>query len=357
MKQFYLIALLFISAFSYAQLVPPTNLQAYYSGIDFDNTGLTLKDALSTKTISKHTNFLSYSNVWNALKITDEDPDNNSNVLLIYGFNDNGNVTEHRSRNKNDNGGNVGDWNREHTYPRSLGTPNLGTSGPGSDAQMLRPSDVQRNGQRGSDKFADGNGNSQTIGSNWYPGDEWKGDCARMMMYMYIRYGSQCLPSNVGVGSNASTPDDMIDLFLKWNAEDPVSNIEITRNDYHENTSNTYAQGNRNPFIDNPYLANVIWGTPTGSNDAENRWEPLSIEEFTQNAIKIFPNPVKNILHIDLSNPIATQIEIFDILGKKVFNQNINNSDSINIEVLHSGIYIIKITQNNASVSKKLIKQ
>ena len=36
-----------------------------------------------------------------------------------------------------------GDWNREHTYAKSLGTPNLGTSGPGADAHHLRPSDVE----------------------------------------------------------------------------------------------------------------------------------------------------------------------------------------------------------------------
>ncbi|MGB8704779.1 MAG: endonuclease [Gillisia sp.] len=54
-----------------------------------------------------------------------------------------------------------------------------------------------------------------------------------------------------------------MDLFLKWNREDPVSIFEIQRNNVIEG-----AQGNRNPFIDNPYIATLIWGgTP-----AENRW-------------------------------------------------------------------------------------
>ena len=79
-------------------------------------------------------------------------------------------------------------------------------------------------------------------------------------MYMYMRYGAVCLPTAVGVGSKEFTEDDMIDLFLQWNVEDPVSDIEIARNEYHENTSNYAAQGNRNPFIDNPYLATRIWG-------------------------------------------------------------------------------------------------
>jgi hypothetical protein len=89
-----------------------------------------------------------------------------------------------------------------------------------------------------------------------------------MMMYMYVRYDEVCLPSRVGNGSNASTPDDMIDLFLKWNVEDPVSDFERQRNTYHNDTSNTYAQGNRNPFIDNAYLATRIWG----GDPAEDYW-------------------------------------------------------------------------------------
>ena len=87
-------------------------------------------------------------------------------------------------------------------------------------------------------------------------------------MYMYLRYDDRTLPSNVGIGSNSDTPDDMIDLFLQWNVEDPVSDIEIARNEYHENNSNYAAQGNRNPFIDNPYLATRIWG----GNSADDSW-------------------------------------------------------------------------------------
>jgi len=85
---------------------------------------------------------------------------------------------------------------------------------------------------------------------------------------MYIRYGNQCKPNGVGIGSSSSTPDDMIDLFLEWNVEDPVSDFERQRNTYHENTNNTFAQGNRNPFIDNAYLATRIWG----GDDAIDSW-------------------------------------------------------------------------------------
>ena len=68
-----------------------------------------------------------------------------------------------------------------------------------------------------------------------------------------------------------SIDSNMIDLLLEWNAEDPVSTYEDNRNTYLSNTSNTYGQGNRNPFIDNPNLATQIWGGAV----AEDRWNTV----------------------------------------------------------------------------------
>lgn len=248
--------------------------QSYYDDVNLNLTGIALRDALATKITNTHTNNLSYSNIWDASMITDVNPTNASEVLLIYGWENgtDGDITNDRERDINNNGGNVGQWNREHTYANSLATPKLDQGGqdgpPYADAHNLRPCDPQRNSSRGNKLFITGSGNSGAEGSGWYPGDEWKGDVARMMMYMYLRYDTQCLPSNVGIGNTSGTPDDMIDLFLQWNAEDPVSTIEVQRNDYHGNASNTYAQGNRNPFIDNPRLATRIWGGP----EAEDIW-------------------------------------------------------------------------------------
>lgn len=258
--------------------------ESYYDNVDLNANGLDLKENLATKTINEHSNFLVYTpGVWEALKITDLNPSNSSEVLLVYGYSASGKTA--RSRSKDANSGDQGDWNREHTYPKSLGNPNLGSTGPGADAHHLRPSDVSYNGQRGNLKFVDGAGNSGNVSGGWYPGDEWKGDIARMMMYMYIRYGEvQCLPTNVGVSSSANTPDAMIDLFLEWNVEDPVSDFERQRNTYHD-SNQTYAQGNRNPFIDNAYLATRIWGGDAAidswgiytSNDTEAPTVPANI--------------------------------------------------------------------------------
>lgn len=248
---------LFLAICTIAQAQAPS----YYNDVDLNLTGAALQSELSDKVTTTQSNTLSYTpGVWDALKQTDLVPGGNgSSVILIYGYSDtDGVVNTDRTRGVNQNGGGTTDWNREHVYPKSLGNPNLGTSGPGADAHHLRAADVSRNSSRGNRKFADGSGNSAiTAQGHWYPGDEFKGDVARMVLFMYLRYGNRCLPSNVGVGSTNATDANMIDLFLEWNAEDPVSELETQRNPIIENL-----QGNRNPFIDNPAFATSIWGGP-----------------------------------------------------------------------------------------------
>ena len=277
MKKTLLLCSLFLTSIAFAQ-------ESYYDDVDLTAEGLDLKAKLATKTINAHTNFLSYTpGVWEASKKTDVNPTNTAEVLLIYGYSTDGKTS--RTRGINQNGGSTNDWNREHTYAQSLGTPALGRSaGAGVDAHHLRPSDVSFNSDRGSLKFVDGSGNAGPVSGGWYPGDEWKGDVARMMMYMYLHYGEQCKPTGVGIGNSSSTPDDMIDLFLEWNVEDPVSDFERQRNTYHE-SNEAYAQGNRNPFIDNAYLATRIWGGAEAidswglytSNDSEAPTTPTNV--------------------------------------------------------------------------------
>ncbi|MDN3492240.1 endonuclease [Winogradskyella bathintestinalis] len=326
MKHIYLsFSFLFLFTISsFAQLMPPAELQSYYSGVNFNNTGMDLFDDLATKTISKHTNFLSYGEAREVLKIIDLMPSSSSHVLLIYGFSNDtcttnsSNDNDHRTRDKDDFGGGATcEWNREHTYPKSLGNPNLGTSGPGSDVHHLRASDVQRNGSRGSKRFSSGSGISGDSNGGWYPGDEWKGDVARMMMYMYLRYGNRCLPVNVGNGSINNIDSNMIQLFLDWNAEDPVSPYETVRNNYLGNASNFNAQGNRNPFIDNPYLATLIWG----GTASQNTWgdTPVDTEAPTNPTDLVASNSTDN--SIDLNWTAST-----DNIGVSTYDIYIDNN-------------------------------
>ncbi|MBA6154937.1 endonuclease [Tenacibaculum sp. S7007] len=274
-----------------------SQIPSYYNDVNLNQTSTALKDALATKIISTHATNLSYTpGVWDALKQSDLDPTDNSKVILIYGYSDSdGNYVTDRTRSKDASGGTAGtQWNREHVYPKSLGNPNLGTSGPGADVHHLRPADISFNGQRSSKKFAAGSGNAGDSNGGWYPGDEWKGDVARMMMYVYLRYGNQCLPSNVTIGTANSSDSNMIDLLLQWNAEDPVSDFEKQRNPILQGI-----QGNRNPFIDNPAFATQIWGGPQaedlfgngggGNNDTQAPTAPTNLvaSSITENSVNL----------------------------------------------------------------------
>ena len=356
--------LLFLAVISLAFSQAGAPAAPYYNGFNWALTGMSLKNSLATKITTTHTNLIPY--VWDATQATDLDPLDSNNVFLIYGFSNNicpssiSDGDDHRKRNVNSNGGgNSCEWNREHVYARALGTPPLdqgGVSDAGEDAHNLRASDVDRNGNRGNLKFAPGNGNSGTVTGGWYPGDEWKGDVARMMMYMYLRYPTQCLPINVGTGATVTNDTNMIQLFLQWNAEDTVSLYEDNRNTYHGNTANTYAQGNRNPFIDNPYLATVIWGGPV----AENRWPTviLSTEDFVsiENAT-IYPNPAVNNEVTISSETELKSIVLYNINGQII--QEIKNptrvDNSYKVNNLSSGFYLVQMASENAIATKKLI--
>ena len=363
-----LLLLLLITQFGFSQAGIPAS--PYYNGMNWTLTGMNLKNALATKITTTHTNFLTYSQDWNATQATDLNPTNSNNVLLLYGFSSStcpastSDDNDHRERNSMSNGGgNSCEWNREHVYAKSLGTPALvdgaltsAESDAGEDAHHLRSCDVDRNGNRGNLKFAAGTGNSGTVTSGWYPGNEWKGDVARMMMYMYLRYPSQCLPINVGTGVTVSTDTNMIQLFLQWNAEDPVSVYEDNRNTYHGNTTNTFAQGNRNPFIDNPYLATVIWGGPA----AENRWPTvfLSSQSFiSDSAVQVFPNPT-NSNEIEISTEeIITKLTLVNINGQiiKEIVSPLFNQNTFKLNNLQQGFYFLQINAEKGSLTKKII--
>ena len=255
-------------------------IPSYYQNINLNLTGDQLKNELSTLISTTHQTLVEYTSsvsvdTWDVIKVSDGFSSDTSKVLLVYGYNDNDATVENdRTRAKSlscHTSSCFGLWNREHVFPKSLASPNLITNfpGAGTDVHNLRACDYSTNASRSNKKFDAGNGNSSSNNQgNWYPGDEWKGDVARIIMYMYLRYPNQCEPTNVGIGTQLFSPNgDMPDVFLNWNFSDPVSEFEETRNNSIANV-----QGNRNPFIDNPYLATLIWNGPA----AEDKWASAS---------------------------------------------------------------------------------
>ena len=332
-------------------------IPAYYSTIDFTQTGDNLKNQLTTLITNTHTTNLPYTatgttDTWDALYQTDLNPTNSNNVLLVYGWNDTDtDITNDLSRDKTfscHTSSCSGLWVREHVYPRSLGTPNLGFEFAGADAHHLRSIDSDRNNSRSNRKFEEGSGIDMsyiTIAGNWYPGNQWKGDIARMIMYMYVRYPSQCLPNNVGVGSTSySNFGDMPNVFLDWNAQDPVSQYEINRN----NILNAI-QGNRNPFIDNPYLATIIWNGP----QATNTWNLLSLDNNILESISLYPTITNDIVHINNYDNKVFKYKVYNTLGQLV-NEN-TTTDIIDITNNSKGLYFINLQLENQSKTFKVI--
>ena len=82
---------------------------------------------------------------------------------------------------------------------------------------------------------------------------------------------------------------------------------------------------------------------------------PLSVNNFNTNSFSLYPNPTSTgSVSISSTNSEAISVQVFDILGKQVKNETITNN-TLNVSNLKSGVYIVKITQNNASTTKKLV--
>ena len=332
-------------------------IPTYYSTINFTQTGNNLRNQLTTLITNTHITNLPYTasgitDTWDALYLTDLNPSNSNNVLLVYGWNDTDtDITNDYSRNKTlscHTSSCSGLWQREHVFPRSLGTPNLGFDLAGSDAHNLRSIDTDRNGSRSNRMFEAAISSVMsyiTLSGNWYPGDEWRGDIARMIMYMYVRYTSQCLPNSVGVGSSSyATFGDMPNVFLDWNAQDPVSQYEINRNNILNNI-----QGNRNPFIDNPFLATKIWNGP----HASDTWGVLSYNDNYFSDLIIYPTITNGIVHItNKQNKIYNYI-VYNTLGQEVTSNS--TTDVIDISNNAKGLYFINLKSNDQMKTYKVI--
>ncbi len=263
----------------FATQVRAVSVDEYYasaSGLSGEELKSELHNIISTGQV-----VLSYSEVWEALKTTDEDPDNSDNVILLYtGW----------SYPKSINGGDAADWNREHTWAKSMG--DFGTSnGPGTDIHHLRPTDVTVNSARGNlyfdeggTEYVDGSRYDDGTGStgcykdadSWEPRDEVKGDIARMLFYMATRYESEDgYDLELAEYSSATGLHGKLSTLLKWHTEDPVDQWELDRNE------KIYGiQNNRNPFIDHPEYVALIWNSDSDGSDDTEDYTTIFSEDF-----------------------------------------------------------------------------
>ena len=84
---------------------------------------------------------------------------------------------------------------------------------------------------------------------------------------------------------------------------------------------------------------------------------PLATANVKQDQISIYPNPVKDILNIDLKSDKGS-VKIFDLTGKLVKTADLNQSGTIDVSQLTKGMYLVEMILNgNTKVTKKIIKE
>lgn len=245
--------------------------------------------------------------------------------------------------------------NREHCMPRSWwgSSSNYSTFDANGDLVNLQPSDAAANEQKSNLPLGEVGTATYTngvvkVGNNIFPGyygtvfepaDEYKGDFARVYMYMvtcYEDYSTYWHETGTMTMLNGGTypvfKSWAINLLLKWNDEDPVSTKELNRND------GVYSiQGNRNPFVDHPELADFIWGTRM-SEIWTSDVGPAESQTFA-----IHPNPVSSTLKVNINNPEKATFYIVSIDGIVVKNGKFDVDGTTSVNDLNNGMYVLKV--------------
>lgn len=227
----------------------------YYDGVGAASAGESLKRQLH-ELIDDH-DALNYRELWDALAYTDADAQTPGNVLLLYtGW----------SLSADAHGNDASGWNREHIWSKSRG--DFGTrQGAGTDLHAIRPAEVTVNTARSNRAFDDGGElyidrdgptGCRSDADSWEPRDQVKGDVARAIFYMAVRYEDAELDLEL---TETPRPQQdkaplhgVVSTLLRWHQLDPPDDYERRRNDRVETL-----QGNRNPFIDHPEWAELIW--------------------------------------------------------------------------------------------------
>ena len=262
-------------------LVKAADVASYYSSADTSSAANLFNSLVSIESSAKVS---SYANLWEIYKTAYVKSDGKmkdyySNATSFTpGTSQCGNYS-----------GEGGCYNREHSIPKSWWGG--ATTNQGADPFIVVPTDGYVNNKRSNYGFGEVSSATYTsksgckLGTGTYGGtktatvfepfDSVKGDYARIVFYARVRWKDVKMTTGDGskyfTGSNSTNyglTTEAIALFTKWSNLDPVDDWEMSVNDK-IHASSTY--GNRNPFIDHPEWANIIWGgTPyTGGSTGD----------------------------------------------------------------------------------------
>ena len=310
-------------------------------------TGNQLKMALHN-IIKGHTS-ISYGQILNAFWSTD----NKGNGVVWDMYSDRPGGTPpyiyHLGQDECGNYSNEGDcFNREHSWPQSWFNNDATAK---TDLHHIFPTDGYVNGRRSNYAFGEVRSASWTSqngsklgtcktpgfsGTVFEPIDEYKGDFARAIMYMSVRYYTE---DGSWSTSDMTTKSEIkpwaIQLLLRWNEQDPVSPKEKERN---EAIYSQY-QRNRNPFVDHPEYARMIWD-PT--------WNVIAEEA---EAVYLFPNPIEagQTLRLSGNSSLFDAIVVCDLCGRTVLKASGSAVGDFAVTLpsdMAKGCYIVKLMCN-----------
>jgi len=328
----------------------------YYSTTE-GLTGIELKQVLH-EIINDHS-IQSYSSLWTHFQRTDRKED--GTVWDIYSDIP-GATPPYTYYFINDQCGNYsaeGDcYNREHSFPKSWFGGEI--SPMYTDLFHIYPTDGYVNNRRanwplGSTDSPDWTSlNGSRVGSSsvsgysgivFEPVDEYKGDLARSILYMAVRYYGEDASWPVNEMTIGAEPKPWaIVMLLNWHNFDPVSQKEINRND-----SVFLIQGNRNPFIDKPEFVQKIWDSTSGE-------ESLLTDHYE---VAVYPNPSSTLLKVDHRRFIGTNLKLFisSLTGQILYETDLKQPGltTINIAEYKPGTYLLILRGNQISLTRKFV--
>lgn len=295
--------------------------------------GNELKNALHTiiKGHREYSYTSSSTDTWDILKEADRDPENPENVILIYSGKSVNAAQEYNSGNG---------WTREHVWAKSRG--DFGTiRGAGTDCHNLKACSSSLNSKRSNRAFGEGvepvwyegvtTGNYSGSDYTFEPRDEVKGDVARSILYMAVRYNGENgepdldLTELIFASTDKQPVHGVKSMLLKWHDQDPVDDFERNRNDV------VYSyQNNRNPFIDHPDYVNLIWGANTGISSQSDLDVDFSYS-LNDNKVSL------------TSETAFSKVEVYNLAGQKIANRLERSVNKMDIDIPYSGLLVLMI--------------
>ena len=288
---------LWLAAFTLILWAQGPNNSGYYYQAANGKRGAALKTALSNIIYDRSER--SYGDLWTDFQTTDVRED--GKVWDMYS-----NITNFTfvtDQDRGSGGNQEGQYyNREHSFPNSWFGGKVQPMY--TDLHHVYPTDKFVNNKRGNNPLGETEGESFTsangfskLGRCTYPGydgivfepnDEYKGDFARAYFYMVTCYEEKLPDWYVNYGEVKPTLDGnmypgfsnwQLEMLMKWAAQDPVSQKEITRNNAVYDI-----QRNRNPFIDYPGLEQYIWGNMM---DVDFQYDTSGIRQIEESLVDV----------------------------------------------------------------------